>query len=189
DCHQDTPFEILHGILLGFVKYFWRERINGLSKGQKTLVAERLSAANPNGLRCSSPRGETLVQYAQSLVGTDFHIIAQLAIFALHDLVSQLQLDAWVALGRLCRLVWRPSISDIGQYCHELETVTHHFLNKNALLSPQWFNKSKFHLLLHLPTHVQRFGPAFPYSNPPTVLSTISICSLNPEPVHLTTQT
>ncbi|KAH8913715.1 hypothetical protein BT69DRAFT_1203839, partial [Atractiella rhizophila] len=24
----------------------------------------------------------------------------------------------------------------------------------------QWFNKRKFHLLLHFPTHVQRFGPA-----------------------------
>ncbi|KAH8913716.1 hypothetical protein BT69DRAFT_1234168, partial [Atractiella rhizophila] len=51
----DTPFEILHGILLGFVKYFWRESINGLSEGQKTLVAERLSAADPKGPGCSSP--------------------------------------------------------------------------------------------------------------------------------------
>ncbi|KAH8924738.1 hypothetical protein BT69DRAFT_1296161 [Atractiella rhizophila] len=50
DCHRDTPFEILHGILLGFVKYFWRDSISGLSEEQKILVSKRLSAADPNGL-------------------------------------------------------------------------------------------------------------------------------------------
>ncbi|KAH8916003.1 hypothetical protein BT69DRAFT_1340646 [Atractiella rhizophila] len=160
DCHQDTPFEILHGILLGFVKYFWQDSISGLSERQKILVSKRLSAADPNGLGCAAPRGETLVQYAQSLVGTDFRIIAQLAIFALYDPLSKPQLDAWIALGRLSRLLWRPSIFNINQFCMELETAIHHFLDMTALLSPQWFNKRKFHLLLHLPLHVRRFGPA-----------------------------
>ncbi|KAH8930659.1 hypothetical protein BT69DRAFT_1306855 [Atractiella rhizophila] len=117
DYHRDIPCEILHGILLGFVKYFWRDSIN-------------------------------------------FRIIAQLAIFALYDLLSKPQLDAWIALGHLSRLLWCPSILNINQFCMELETAIHHFLDMTALLSPQWFNKRKFHLLLHLPLHVRRFGPA-----------------------------
>ena len=34
------------------------------------------------------------------------------------------------------------------------------FLVCTANWTPRWFNKPKFHLLLHLPDHVERFGPA-----------------------------
>lgn len=34
------------------------------------------------------------------------------------------------------------------------------FLARTARWTPRWFNKPKFHLLLHLPDHVERFGPA-----------------------------
>ncbi|KAL1713293.1 hypothetical protein EV715DRAFT_182616, partial [Schizophyllum commune] len=34
------------------------------------------------------------------------------------------------------------------------------FLACTALWSKSWFNKPKFHLLLHLPRHIRRFGPA-----------------------------
>lgn len=33
-----------------------------------------------------------------------------------------------------------------------------------ALWNIQWFNKAKFHLLLHLPFHIRRFGPALLYA-------------------------
>lgn len=34
------------------------------------------------------------------------------------------------------------------------------FLAATAKWTPQWFNKPKFHVLLHLPAHIRRFGPA-----------------------------
>lgn len=34
------------------------------------------------------------------------------------------------------------------------------FLCSVARWDPTWFNKPKFHLILHLPYHIQRFGPA-----------------------------
>lgn len=33
------------------------------------------------------------------------------------------------------------------------------FLDATCELTPRWFNKPKFHILLHLPDHVRRFGP------------------------------
>jgi hypothetical protein len=34
------------------------------------------------------------------------------------------------------------------------------FLAQTAAWTPRWFNKPKFHVLLHLPSHIRRFGPA-----------------------------
>ena len=34
------------------------------------------------------------------------------------------------------------------------------FLNLTVKLTPRWFNKPKFHILLHLPEHIRLFGPA-----------------------------
>jgi hypothetical protein len=33
--------------------------------------------------------------------------------------------------------------------------------------TPCWFNKPKFHILLHLPTHIRRFGPASLFATEP----------------------
>ncbi len=38
------------------------------------------------------------------------------------------------------------------------------FLGATALWTTQWFNKPKFHLFLHLPFYVRRFGPAILYA-------------------------
>ncbi|KAH8919705.1 hypothetical protein BT69DRAFT_1223773, partial [Atractiella rhizophila] len=85
--HPDPPFEILHGILLGFVKYFWRDNIKQLSTEQKKLVAQRIKALNTSGLESFRISGETLVEYAHSLVGNDFHVIFQVATFALDQVI------------------------------------------------------------------------------------------------------
>ncbi|KAI5983991.1 hypothetical protein F5J12DRAFT_729455, partial [Pisolithus orientalis] len=42
----------------------------------------------------------------------------------------------------------------------DLRAVIDHFLNCMAHWMPQWFNKPKFHILRHLPDHIQHFGPA-----------------------------
>lgn len=39
---------------------------------------------------------------------------------------------------------------------HEIK----HFLLSAARWTTQWFNKPKFHILLHLTDHIRRFGPA-----------------------------
>lgn len=41
-----------------------------------------------------------------------------------------------------------------------MEAALNHLLHCTMEWSPQWFNKAKFHFLLHLLDHIQRFGPA-----------------------------
>lgn len=119
DPHSDTPVEILHTVLLGFVKYFWRDVIQNQLKKNETkrqLLKTRLSSFDVTGLGINKLSGHTLVQYAGSLTGRDFRVIAQVAPFVIYDLVPKACYDTWVALSNLIPLVWQPTIPDINIY-------------------------------------------------------------------------
>jgi hypothetical protein len=118
DPHADTPVEILHVVLLGVVKYFWCDAMKRLSDPQKETVKTRLQGVDVHGLdpELTCVPGHTLLQYAGSLVGQDFRIIAQLGIFILYDLLPLRILNAWAALGDLIPLAWTPMIQDINQH-------------------------------------------------------------------------
>ncbi|CDO68931.1 hypothetical protein BN946_scf185000.g74 [Trametes cinnabarina] len=162
DPHSDTPIEILHVVLLGFVKYFWRDTVSRLSdSGKKTLIT-RLSSFDVTGLGISPLSGNTLVTYAGSLVGRDFRAIAQVASFVLYDLSGippELQ-NMWITLSQLVPLVWQPEINDLPAHLIRLSESIDLFLEATCNLTPRWFNKPKFYLILHLPRHIRRFGPA-----------------------------
>lgn len=116
DPHRDTPVEILHVVLLGFVKYFWRDAMGRLSDEQKEVLVARLSSLDTSGLNIPPIAARTFVRYAGSLVGRDFRVIAQVAPFVLFDLVPQACYDAWLALSTLIPLIWQPVIDDLNEY-------------------------------------------------------------------------
>ncbi|KAI9435019.1 hypothetical protein BJY52DRAFT_1131296, partial [Lactarius psammicola] len=164
DPHVDTPVEILHTVLLGFVKYFWRDVVHnqlGSNPREKEVLKTRLNSLDISGLQLGQQlSGRTLVQYAGSLTGRDFRIIAQVAPYMLYNLVPTACFDAWVSLSNLVPLIWQPSIPDIDKYIAHLETAITEFLFCVICWTPCWFNKLKFHFILHLPAHIRRFGPA-----------------------------
>lgn len=111
DPHSDTPVEILHVILLGFVKYLWRDVIeNQIKKNperQKALI-DHLSSFNIDGLGLDSKlAGATLVNHYGSLTGSDFRKVAQVAPFLLKDFVTPDCYATWVALSKLIPLIWQ----------------------------------------------------------------------------------
>ena len=61
-------------------------------------------------------RGQTLVQYAGSLTGHDFRVIAQVAPAVLFDLVDNNRYEAWLALCRLTPLALRPELKSLEAY-------------------------------------------------------------------------
>ncbi|KAJ8489898.1 hypothetical protein ONZ51_g2656 [Trametes cubensis] len=116
------------------------------------------------GLGIPPLRGHTLVQYAGSLVGRDFRGILQVAPQVLQGLLPDEAYEAWLALCRLAPLIFQPKIEDRGTYMRHLREGIDDFLAATALWSTQWFNKPKFHLFLHLPLHIERFGPPLLYA-------------------------
>ncbi|KAJ7270338.1 hypothetical protein C8J57DRAFT_1435474 [Mycena rebaudengoi] len=160
DPHQDTPVEILHVILLGFVKYFWRDAVARVKNLDKEILISHLSSFNVSGLGISPLPGHTLVNYSGSLTGRDFRTIAQAAPFVLHGLLLPEYIELWTALSAVVTLVWQPHIPDLEKYSVELEEAIKHFLDCTCNLTLQWFNKPKFHVILHLPDHIRWFGPA-----------------------------
>ncbi|KIJ50146.1 hypothetical protein M422DRAFT_98156, partial [Sphaerobolus stellatus SS14] len=72
DPHVDTPVEILHVILLGCVKYFWRDVMLWISNKENIILAARMSSMEVSALGIPPVAGKTLVNYAGSLTGRDF---------------------------------------------------------------------------------------------------------------------
>ncbi|KAI9067152.1 hypothetical protein FKP32DRAFT_1684097 [Trametes sanguinea] len=160
DPHQDTPVEILHVVLLGFIKYFWRDAIARIAKDRRELLKTRLSSLDVSGLGIPALSGETLVTYARSLTGRDFRVISQIAPFVLYDLVPPPCYQAWVALSSMVPLIWQPEIHNLDVHLERLQAAIDYFLDCTAAWTPRWFNKPKFHILRHLVEHIRRFGPA-----------------------------
>ncbi|KAG8686050.1 hypothetical protein FRC11_009607 [Ceratobasidium sp. 423] len=159
DVNQDTPVEVLHVVLLGITKYFWRDAVSRQGSANRDILIARLNSFDVRGLGMPTLRGKSLVQYAKSLTGSNFRDILQVAPAVLYDLLEPRIYAMWVALCQLAPLVFQPEIYDIDEYLHQLEIRIDRLLLATVMSNPQWFNKPKFHVLLHLPGHVRRFGP------------------------------
>lgn len=118
DMHLDTPCDILHGILLGPVKYMWREVHKGLSETDKATVERRTVAFNIAGLGIDKINPKQLVRYHGSLVGKDFRVVAQMAPFVLYGLPSlkDALYKAFIYLQQFCALAFAPYIDDMDIY-------------------------------------------------------------------------
>jgi hypothetical protein len=116
DPTQDTPCEILHVVLLGLVKYFWRNSVKHLSPGLKQTLIRRLDSLNVKDLGLSKLSGTTLVNYAGSLTGRDFRAIVQVAPAVLYSLISSEEYEAWLALARLVPAIFQPDFDDLDVY-------------------------------------------------------------------------
>jgi hypothetical protein len=119
DPHQDTPVEILHVVLLGFIKYFWRDLItNQIKDDQKPLLIERLNSYDVRGLALDSSRiaGATLVNYSGSLTGRDFQTISQVVPFVIYDMVPPGVFEAWLSLSKLVPLIYQSTINNINAF-------------------------------------------------------------------------
>uniref|UniRef100_A0A0W0FN34 Uncharacterized protein n=1 Tax=Moniliophthora roreri TaxID=221103 RepID=A0A0W0FN34_MONRR len=99
--HLDTPVEILHVVLLGFVKYLWCNVIKNQlkdNKDKKRVLVAWLCSLNVEGLGMDSStlNGDTLVNYYGSLMGGDFQKIAQVAPFVLHGMPEIMDLKKYL---------------------------------------------------------------------------------------------
>ncbi|KAG8775794.1 hypothetical protein FRC12_001272 [Ceratobasidium sp. 428] len=159
--HLDTPTEILHTILLGAAKYLWTESIRQMDKTHTfSLFESRLRSVSVAGLNNGGPVSGYITKHRGSLNGKHFKTLLQTAPFCLHNIVETDLIHAWIALGRLTVLAWSASIEDIENYIYELQATITDFLHTIAKCVPALLvQKTKTHLLIHMPMFVRRFGP------------------------------
>ncbi|EFP79898.2 uncharacterized protein PGTG_05123 [Puccinia graminis f. sp. tritici CRL 75-36-700-3] len=158
---KDTPVEVLHVVLLGVVKYLLRDFMTTTIKPKHLpqLIAS-WDSFNVQSLELGQIQGKYFVKHYKSLVGKHFRIVLQLAPFVLFQFMTAEQRDLWTALCQLAPLVFQTSIADMVVYLKTLQDQLDHFMHLLIQMSAQWVNKPKFHMLLHLPDSIRRFGPA-----------------------------
>ncbi|KAH9810698.1 hypothetical protein DFH28DRAFT_1131780 [Melampsora americana] len=162
--HLDTPVEILHVVLLGVVKYLYRDTMKAIKPGKTGAIkyndmSARWCSFNYKGLNIPPILPHTLIQFFQSLVGKEFRTVLQTVPFVLYEHVNADVRHLWTALCLLGSYVFQTEISSVDIYMKELDTHVDLFLSHLMSMTAQWVNKPKFHMLTHLKHSIQRFGP------------------------------
>jgi hypothetical protein len=134
--------------------------MKSLKVWQLRQVLAAWESFNINCLNISSVKAQYLVQHFSSLVGKDFKIILQSAPFVLYQFMTDEQRALWISLGQLATYIFETRIHNMHQYLAELRARIDIFLWHIVNMSARWVNKPKFHMLIHLPKSIERFGPA-----------------------------
>lgn len=114
--HLDTPFEILHVILLGVVKYLYRHIMTNLSEQDHTSMGARWKAFDPAGLNIQSIQPPQMVNHSSSLAGRQFQKVIQAAPLVFFKHIPRQESILWLHLGRLCSYVFQKSILYMQTY-------------------------------------------------------------------------
>ena len=83
---------------------------------KKLKFTTRLHGLDWKGINAHSVHPEYIIQYANSLVGSQLKTVAQSFVFVAYDLVSPDLFSAWKAVGELIALLWMPEITDPIQH-------------------------------------------------------------------------
>ncbi|KAI8458796.1 hypothetical protein BY996DRAFT_6430113 [Phakopsora pachyrhizi] len=164
DGHKDTPVEVFHVVLLGILKYLYRDLIGGLSASKKDELIARLQSFDTSNLNIQPIKAKYLVQHYLSLVGKDFKVLIQAAPFVFFPLIEDSKHKIWISLCHLCSFIFQTHITDLTKYMADLEYFAQDFLLKLISTNAQWVNKPKFHMLIHLSQSIARFGPTSLFS-------------------------
>ncbi len=126
-----------------------------------------------------------MLQYRNGLIGKHFKTLIQTTSFHIHDIVSSDQFTLARTLGELAAVLWIPSIPNLSEYLvcpqhyhihiciylhcsilkDDLEILIGNVLDAFANIEPsKILIKIKLHVLVHLPKHIRRRGPAVRFS-------------------------
>ncbi|KAI9623290.1 hypothetical protein KEM48_009532 [Puccinia striiformis f. sp. tritici PST-130] len=161
---KDTPVEVLHVALLGFVKYLARNVGKSLKETEKAELIGRLQSFNTQGLNIPPINANGMVKHIKSLVGKDFKVLVQVAPFTFFKYLTPEHRAIWTALCKLVPFIFVTKINNMEEYQTQLKAQIQNFIYQCVKVTGQWVNKPKFHHLLHLPESILRFGPASLFS-------------------------
>jgi hypothetical protein len=167
--HLDWTYDVLHGALLGYVKYLWKATIND-SEVKKDLGALALLQETNNNDFAHRLNSKQIVSWNGSFVGKDFKYLIQvwpLTLIAFYGRSNDVSesihriTTLWGLAAALTVLLYQTEIADIDIWSDSISKTS---LDLIELWSTQWGldnlrNKTKFHHLAHLSMWAKRFGP------------------------------
>jgi hypothetical protein len=156
----DTPVEVLHVVLLGVVKYMVRDIMGRMKPTKLSTVEGWYRAFKTTSLNIPSLSPYYMAKHSSNFVGKEFKTVLQSAPFVLFDFMTDDERLAWSALCELAPLVFQTQIEEMDVYLASLRFHIQKFLFYIIRTTEQWINKPKFHMLVHLPESIERFGPA-----------------------------
>lgn len=127
------------------------------SKKKRTLVA-RYSDLSFDGFKYH-PSPTYVQSYAGSFVGKDFKSFIQVAPFALCGVVSDADLQLWITVAKIVKILYVCEIYDLPKYCSDLSAAVNNIYGVMAAYATDILHKPKVHMLFHAITHINRFGP------------------------------
>ncbi|OAV92536.1 hypothetical protein PTTG_07907 [Puccinia triticina 1-1 BBBD Race 1] len=157
---KDTPIEILHVILLGVVKYLWKDFMGQLKESDHPELEARWHAFNTEGMNGPPIQPQNMIQHYKSLMGKEFRLILQATPFALFPMMNEQQQEIWTSLCQIASMAFQTHINNMEEFIWEMENRIHLFLYHVCIMNGRWANKPKFHHILHLPKSIRRYGPA-----------------------------
>ena len=80
------------------------------------LFQARLNSLAEEGLHVPKIQADYMCQYKGGLIGKHFKTLSQVMAFAVHGLVPQDVLEAWLILSCLTVLLWHTEIDDVTSY-------------------------------------------------------------------------
>lgn len=99
------------------LKYFWGQTVWLLEKNKKFAEFQsRLDSISEDGLNIPLINAEYMCKYKGGLIGKHFKTLSQVMAFAVHDLIPEEVMTAWLILGRLTVLLWHTEIENSTAY-------------------------------------------------------------------------
>ena len=160
DAIEQTPVEILHTILLGSEKYLLGKTMRALSTDDKMKIKAGIEAFDfsvfPQKIASS------ITRLHGSLVGRDYKVWAQVAVFILLDIVSDDELEVWYNLSDIFALAYKSCVDTDDR--DKMNLAITDFLETVEVVHPELLRKPKLHMLLHFPDDIFNFGPAIGFA-------------------------
>lgn len=95
-------------------------------------------SVNVEGINEPTLNADYICKYKGSLIGRHFKSLAQVMPYLIYDLVPQMVLDAWTAIGALVVLLWHTDIEDTEVYLVSARDT----LQLDLLIGPASFRQS-----------------------------------------------
>ncbi|PLW17834.1 hypothetical protein PCANC_15566 [Puccinia coronata f. sp. avenae] len=138
--------------------------MKSLKLDQLAEVLAAWEAFDVKALNISSIPARYPSAHFKLLIGKDYKIILQTSPFVLFRFMTDSQRAWWNSLCTLGTFIFQTRIPNMTNYLADLRKHINIFLWNSIHHSAQWVNKPKFHMLLHLPESILRFGPASLFS-------------------------